>query len=52
VLNTGNGHTLPTLWTGRSASSLAIGDGRIAAVTGPLPFTKTKVIDLYGLKGS
>jgi outer membrane protein assembly factor BamB len=52
VLNTGNGHTLPALWTGRTASSLAIGGGRIAAVTGPLPFTRTKVIDLYGLKGS
>ena len=52
VLNTGNGHTLRALWTGRSASSLAIGGGRIAAVTGPLPFIETKVIDLYGLKGS
>jgi len=52
ALNTGNGKTLATLWAGRSASSLAISDGRIAAVTGPPPFTKTKVIDLYGLKGS
>jgi len=52
ALNTGNGSTIATLWTGRSASSLAISDGRIAAVTGPPPFTRTKVIDLYGLKGS
>ena len=52
ALNTGNGKALATLWTGRSASSLAISDGRIAAVTGPPPFTRTKVIDLYGLKGS
>jgi outer membrane protein assembly factor BamB len=51
ALNTGNGKTLATLWTGRSASSLAISDGRIAAVTGPPPVTKTKVIDLYGLQG-
>jgi outer membrane protein assembly factor BamB len=52
ALNTGNGKTLATLWSGRSASSLAISDGRVAAVTGSPPFTTTKVIDLYGLKGS
>jgi outer membrane protein assembly factor BamB len=51
ALNTGNGKTLATLWTGRSALSLAISDGRIAAVTAP-PFTLSKVIDLYGLTGS
>lgn len=51
ALDTGNGKTLATLWTGRSALLLAISDGRIAAVTAP-PFTSSKVIDLYGLKGS
>lgn len=51
ALDTGNGKTLTTLWTGRSALSLAISDGRIAAVTAP-PFTLSKVIDLYGLNGS
>jgi outer membrane protein assembly factor BamB len=51
ALHTGNGKTLATLWTGRSALSLAISDGRIAAVTAP-PFALSKVIDLFGLKGS
>jgi len=51
ALDTGNGKTLATLWTGRSALSLAISDGRIAAVTAPA-FTLSKVIDVYGLKGS
>jgi len=51
ALDTGNGKTLATLWTGRAALSLAISDGRIAAVTAP-PSTLSKVIDLYGLTGS
>jgi len=51
ALDTGNGKTLATLWTGRSALSLAISDGRIAAVTAP-QFALSKVIDLYGLKAS
>lgn len=45
ALNTGTGQTITTLWDG-TATALAIGNGRIAAVTDP------RVLDLYGLPGS
>jgi hypothetical protein len=46
ALNVANGRTLATLWTGLTATSLVVGDGRIAVVTDP------RVLDLYGLPGS
>lgn len=46
ALNTANGATLATLWSGLTATALAIGDGRIAVSTDP------RVLDLYGLPGS
>jgi hypothetical protein len=46
VLNTGRGKTMATLWAADSpASGLAVGDGRIAVVSGG------QVLDLYGLPG-
>jgi outer membrane protein assembly factor BamB len=51
ALNTGNGKTIATLWTGRFARSLAISDGRVAATAGAPPRLVTTMIDLYGLKG-
>jgi outer membrane protein assembly factor BamB len=46
ALNTGTGQTIATLWQFLTTTSLAVGDGRIAAVTDP------RVLDLYGLPGS
>ena len=48
ALDTATGQVLTTLWGGGPppASALAVGDGRVAAVTGP------RVVDLYGLPGS
>lgn len=46
ALNIASGRTLATLWAGLTATSLAVGDGRIAVVTDP------RVLDLYGLPGS
>ena len=45
ALNTSTGQTITTLWNG-AATALAVGNGRIAAVTEP------RVLDLYGLPGS
>lgn len=45
ALNAGTGQTLATVWAG-TASSFAVGDGRIAVVTDP------RVLDLFGLPGS
>ena len=45
ALNTSTGQTITTLWNG-AATALAVGNGRIAAVTDP------RVLDLYGLPGS
>ena len=44
--DTGTGQLLAVLWQAVTATSLVIGDGRIAAVTDP------RVLDLYGLSGS
>lgn len=46
ALDTGTGQLLAVLWQAVTATSLVIGDGRIAAVTDP------RVLDLYGLSGS
>ena len=51
VLNSGTGQTITELWSSTiggpiRASALAVGDGRIAAVTDP------RVLDLYGLPAS
>jgi len=46
ALNIANGRTLATLWADVTATSLAVGDGRIAVVTDP------RVLDLYGLPGA
>jgi outer membrane protein assembly factor BamB len=46
ALNTGTGKTMATLWAADSpAGALAVGNGRIAAATGP----NGQVLDLYGL---
>ena len=46
ALNTGTGKTLATLWAaGSPAGALAVGNGRIAASSGP----NGQVLDLYGL---
>ncbi len=50
ALNTGTGKTLATLWATSSppAAALAVGNGRVAAATGP--FTPNgQVLDLYGI---
>ena len=44
VLNAATGQAIATMWSG-TASSLAVGDGRIAVVTDP------RICDLFGLKG-
>jgi outer membrane protein assembly factor BamB len=46
ALNAGTGRTISALWSGGQATSLVVGDGRIAVVTDP------RVLDLYGLPGS
>ena len=49
ALNASTGKVIKTIWTkfrGKSASAIAVGDGRIAVVTTP------HILDLYGLKGS
>jgi hypothetical protein len=49
ALNASTGKVIKTIWTkfhGKSATSIAVGDGRIAVVANPL------ILDLYGLKGS
>jgi outer membrane protein assembly factor BamB len=47
ALNTGTGTTMATVWAAsRQATGLAVGDGRIAAVSG-----NGQVLDLYGLPG-
>jgi len=49
ALNASTGKVIKTIWTkfrGKSASAIAVGDGRIAVVTNP------HILDLYGLKGS
>ena len=45
ALDTSNGKILTALWQG-TAAWLAVGGGRIAAVTDP------RIVDLYGLPGS
>jgi outer membrane protein assembly factor BamB len=45
ALNSSTGLTITTLWSG-AATALAIGNGRMAAVTDP------RVLDLFGLPGS
>ena len=49
ALNTGTGKTIATLWAADSpVAALAVGNGRIAAATGP--FTPNgQVLDLYGM---
>ncbi len=47
ALNTGTGAIMATLWVGSQASALAVGNGRIAVVTGPAG----QVLKLYGLPG-
>jgi len=49
ALNASTGKVIKTIWTkfrGKSASAIAVGDGRIAVVANP------HILDLYGLKGS
>src|SRR5215470_13957661 len=49
ALNAATGKVIKTLWTkfhGKSATAIAVGQGRIAVVTNP------RVLDLFGLKGS
>src|SRR5215470_15774519 len=49
ALNAATGKVITTLWTkfhGKSATAIAVGQGRIAVVTNP------HALDLYGLKGS
>ncbi len=43
ALNTKTGRTIKVLWQNATATSLVIGNGRIAAVTDP------RIVDLYGL---
>jgi hypothetical protein len=46
ALNAATGKVIKRVWSGSTASAIAVGNGRIAAVTDP------RILDLYGLAGS